>query len=303
MDDIVAAAMGDIALVLMVSMLFGRLAARCGQPPVIGQIRAGIALGPSVLGRLPGHLTVRLFPAGALLSLNVIAQVAVVIAMFVVAYELDWQRFGLPRRVQALIAAAALLVPMGLGAGAALTLRSQFAALGEPHLSRSLVLFTGVAVSITALPVLAAIVRERGISGSTASVAATAAAGIMDVAAWLILAVVLSGTVSKDGRPWPLTLLLFGGFAALMLLAVRPALRHWINRRRSIPPERLPVVLALVLASAWVTTSLGLHPVFGGFLAGLAMPRTGSPTPTCCVPWKKSAPCCCRSSSWWPACR
>ena len=155
---------------------------------------------------------------------------------------------------------------------AVLLFRSAFAALGQSRITYSFVLFIGVAMSITALPVLAAIVRERGIAGSLAGVTATAAAGIMDVAAWLVLAAALAGTVHKPGRPLPLTLLLITGFIAVMLLAVRPALGRWITRPRSVLSNLLPLALVLALGSAWVTSSLGLHPVFGGFLAGLTMP-------------------------------
>jgi Kef-type K+ transport system membrane component KefB len=278
MDGLIADVIGDIALVLMLASLLGAAARRCGQPRVIGQILAGILLGPSLLGRLPGHLTGRLFPHPALPSLTVLSQVAIVIFMFVVGYELDWRSLRARRRAVPLVAASALLVPMALGSGATLLFRSSFAALGEPHISRSFVLFIGVAMSVTALPVLAAITRERGIAGSTAGVTATAAAGIMDVAAWLVLAAALVGTAHRPGRPWPLTLLLVSCFAAIMLLAVRPALRWWISRPDSVLSDQLLVALILALGSAWVTASLGLHPVFGGFLAGLTMPSAdGTP--------------------------
>ena len=272
MDILIADAIGDVALVLVVASLLGAIARRCRQPAVVGQILAGVLLGPSVLGHLPGHLTSRLFPHAALPSLTVLSQVAVVIFMFVVGYELDWRLLRGRHRAVTLVAASALVVPMGLGIWAALTFRSSLAALGEPHISHSFVLFMGVATSITALPVLAAIARERGIAGTTAAVTAASAAGIMDVAAWLVLAAALVGTTQKTSRPWPVTLLLISCFTAFMLLAVRPALRWWISRRRSVLSNQLPVALALALGSAWVTTSLGLHPVFGGFLAGITMP-------------------------------
>ena len=278
MDILIADVIGDVALVLVFSSLLGAIARRCGQPAVIGQIIAGVLLGPSVLGRLPGHLTSRLFPHAVLPSLTVLAQVAVVMFMFVVGYELDRRALRGRRRVVPLVAAGALLVPMGLGAGAALIFRSSLAALGEPHISHSFVLFMGVATSITALPVLAAILRERGIAGSIAGVTAASAAGIMDVTAWLVLAVALVGAVHKPGRPWPVTLLLIVCFVAVMLLAVRPALRWWMGRRRSLLSNQLMMALVLALGCAWVTASLGLHPVFGGFLAGLTMPGTdGTP--------------------------
>jgi Kef-type K+ transport system membrane component KefB len=278
MDILIADVIGDVALVLVVSALLGAAARRCGQPRVVGQILAGILLGPSLLGRLPGHLTGRLFPAAALPYLTVLSQVAIVIFMFVVGYELDRRFLRGQRRAVPLVAAAALLVPMGLGSGAALVLRGQFAAVGEPHVSHSFVLFMGVAMSVTALPVLAAIVRERGIAGTTAGVTAMTAAGIMDVAAWLALAAALVGSAHHPGRPWPVTLLLTAGFAVVMLLVVRPVLRWWMGQSRFVLSSQLPVALALALGSAWVTASLGLHPVFGGFLAGLTMPSAeGTP--------------------------
>jgi Kef-type K+ transport system membrane component KefB len=272
MNAIIADVIGDIVLVLVVAFLLGAVARRCRQPAVVGQILAGVLLGPSVLGHLPGHLTSRLFPHAALPSLTVLSQVAVVIFMFVVGYELDRRSLRGRHRAVALVAASALGVPMGLGVGAAFIFRSNLAALGERHISHSFVLFMGVAVSITALPVLAEIAREHGIAGTTAGVTAASAAGIMDVTAWLVLAAALVGTTQRSSRPWPVTLLLIICFVAFMLLAMRPALRWCISRRRFVLANQLPVALALALGSAWVTTSLGLHPVFGGFLAGLTMP-------------------------------
>lgn len=280
MDSLIADVIGDVALMLVVSSLLGAIARRCGQPAVIGQILAGILLGPSLLGRLPGHLTSRLFPHTVVPYLTVLSQVAIVIFMFAVGYEIDRRSLHGRRRAAPLVAAAALLVPMSAGSGTVLIFRSRFAALGQPDFSQSFVLFMGVAMSVTALPVLAAIVRERGIAGSVAGVTATTATGIMDVAAWLALAVALVGTAHKPGIPWPVILILISCFAAIMLLAVRPVLRWWIVRERSLLSNPLPVALALTLGSAWVTASLGLHPVFGGFLAGLTMPSaTGTPDP------------------------
>jgi Kef-type K+ transport system membrane component KefB len=279
-DILIADVIGDVALVLVVATLLGAVARRCGQPTVVGQILAGVLFGPSVLGHLPGHLPSRLFPHAALTSVNVLAQVAVVMFMFVVGYEIDRRSLRGMRRAVPLVAASALLVPIGLGTGAAVVLRSRFEALGELHVNSSFALFMGVAVSITALPVLAAITRERGIAGSVPGLTAVSAAGIMDVVAWLVLAAALVGTAQKPGRPWPVTLLLIGCFVLIMLLVVRPGLRWWLGRRSSVLSSQLPVALVLALGSAWVTASLGLHPVFGGFLAGLTMPSAdGTPDP------------------------
>jgi Kef-type K+ transport system membrane component KefB len=291
-DVIIADVIGEIALVLVLASLLGAVARRLGQPRVIGQILAGIVLGPSVLGQLPGHLTSRLFPKPTLLPLSVLANVAVVIFMFVVGYELDTRsRRGGAGRAAPMVAGAALLVPMGLGIAAVFAFRPGFQSLGEPHhLSRSFILFMGVAVSITALPVLASIVRDRGIAGTTAAVTATTAAGLMDVAAWLVLAAALAGTAGHPGRPLALTAALIAAFAAAMLGIVRPALRWWITRKRSVLASQVPIALALALGSAWVTATLGLHPVFGGFLAGLTMPAlTAAPDPDVLRPLEQAA--------------
>ena len=273
LDILTADVIGDVAIVVGAASLLGAVARRCGQPTVVGQILAGILLGPSLLGRLPGHLTDRLFTHPAVPYISVIAQLAVVIFMFSVGYEIDFRALRGRGRAAPLVAAGALAVPLALGTGLAVAGRRTFTAIGEPSAgSRSFVLFMGVAISVTALPVLASIVRERGLAGTAVGTIATAAAGIMDVTAWLVLAAALVGTSAAGQRPWPVTVLLLAGFVVVMLAAVRPALRWWIRRPGALLSNQVPLVLVLVVASAWVTASLGLHPVFGAFLAGLAMP-------------------------------
>jgi Kef-type K+ transport system membrane component KefB len=270
-DAVIAAVIGDIALVFMIASLLGALARKCGQPAVIGQILTGVILGPSLLGRLPGHLTSHLFPSDALPFLNVLAQVAVVIFMFAVGYEIEFGTLRDHGRVVPSVALGALVVPMGLGIACALLLRPEFADLGIGHEGRSFVLFLAAATSITALPVLASIVRERNLAGTTAGVIAVAAAGIMDVLAWLVLAAALIGTGHSGRFSLPVTVLLIGCFVVVMLAAVRPAVSWWTNRRQSVLSSPVPVAFALAMGSAWVTASLGLHPIFGAFLAGLTM--------------------------------
>ena len=275
MDNLIADVIGDIALVLVVSALFGAAARRCGQPTVIGQILTGVVLGPSLLGRLPGHLTSRLFPAQVLPYLNVLSQIAVVIFMFAVGYEIKFGAIRGRGRTVPLLAASAFAVPFTLGIGCALLLHSDFTAIGVTHQGRSFVLFIGVACSITALPVLAAIARERGLAETRVGVIATAAAGAMDVIAWLGLAAALIGSGHSGRFPWLVTLLLLGCFVTVMLSAVPRLLSWWMGRPNSVLSNPVPVAFALAMGAAWVTASLGLHPIFGGFVAGLAM-RAGS---------------------------
>jgi Kef-type K+ transport system membrane component KefB len=273
-DAVIADVIGDIALVFVIASLLGALARKCGQPVVIGQILTGVILGPSLLGRLPGHLTGHLFPSQALPYLNVLAQVAVVIFMFAVGYEIEFGTLRRHGRVVPLTALAALAVPMGLGIGCVLLLRPEFASIGIANEGRSFVLFMAAAMSITALPVLASIVRDRNLAGTTAGVISTAAAGIMDVLAWLVLAAALIGTGHSGRFSLPVVVVLLVCFVAVMLVAVRPAVSWWTSRRQSVLFSPVPVAFALALASAWVTASLGLHPIFGAFLAGLTMRGT-----------------------------
>jgi len=278
LNTAVADVTGDIALVIVVSSVLGTVARRLGQSAVIGQIMTGVLLGPSVLGRLPGHLTSLLFPHRVLPDLTVLAQVAVAIFMFAVGYEIDLARLRGHGRVVPLVAAAALVVPMGLGLACALFFRSGFTAIGEVHQGRSFLLFVGVAVSITAMPVLAAIVRERDLVGTVGGAVATAAAGSMDVAAWLLLAAALIGSGHSGPFSLPVTIVLAGSLVAFMLTLVPRTLRWWTHRATSVLSDPVPLSFALAMGCAWVTSSLGLQAVFGGFLAGIAM-RAGHREP------------------------
>jgi Kef-type K+ transport system membrane component KefB len=270
-DSVAAAVIGDVTLVIAVSALLSAVARRCRQPAVIGQMLTGIVLGPSLLGRLPGHLTVYLFPHQVLPYLAVLAQIAVVLFMFVVGYEIELGAIRGRGLTVPLVATSALAVPFALGMGCVILFRSDFTAVGEAHQDRSFLLFMGVTCSITALPVLAAIVRERGLAGTRAGTTATLAAGTMDVLAWLALAVALIGSGHSARFSWWVTLFLISCFVAAMLFVIAPLLSWWMGRSKSILSNPAPVAFALAMGSAWVTASLGLQAVFGGFLAGLAM--------------------------------
>ncbi|MET7730692.1 cation:proton antiporter [Streptomyces sp. NPDC005402] len=270
--DVTTAVLGDIAVILLVSTLLGGLARRLGQPAVIGQILTGVVLGPTLLGRLPGNPTGRLFPPDALPYLSVLAQVAIVTFMFVVGYELNLGSLRASGRTTLSVAAVALLVPMTLGAGMVEFLPSVFSAVGEHAVgSRSFVLFMAVAVSITALPVLAAIIRDTGIAGTRAGVVALSAAGLMDIGAWTALAAAMPG--ESHGLSVPKTVALTVVLGLGGVLVVRPLLSRWMDRPGGLFASQLPVAIILATSCAWATSQLGLHAVFGGFLAGLLMPR------------------------------
>jgi Kef-type K+ transport system membrane component KefB len=272
-DALTADVIGDIALVLGTSSLLGALARRIGQPTVVGQITAGVVLGPSVLGRLPGNLTERLFTHDAVPFITLIAQIAVVIFMFGVGYEIDVRSVRRHRRPVAFVAVGAIAVPLAIGTTVALTMDHLGSLHGSHTEGRSFVLFFGVATSITALPVLAAIVRERGLAGTTVGDIAASAAGFMDVVAWLVLAAAVVGTDMAGDRPLLQTAALLAAFVAAAVVVVRPLLNRVLLRPGSNLSNMAPVALVLAAGGAWVTASLGLHPIFGAFVAGLVMPK------------------------------
>ncbi|MFE7121178.1 cation:proton antiporter [Streptomyces sp. NPDC057654] len=290
-EEITTVVIGDVALIVVVSWLLGAAARRCGQPAVIGHIVAGIAMGPTLLGRLPGDPTERLFPSEVLPFLSVLSQIAIVLFMFVAGYEIDARQLRGGGRAAATVAVSALLIPAGLSAGAVGLFHGTFAAVDPSRADgRPFVLFMMVATSITALPVLVAIVRERRLTGTAEGTVATTAAGLMDVMAWLVLAAALAGTGHAPDLAWQVSLALLAVFTAGMFLVVRPLLGWWLGHFRVAVAHQVTVALALALGSAWVTASLGLHPVFGGLLAGLTMPRReGAPDPDVLRPMEQSA--------------
>lgn len=265
-DSQVAEMLSDLALITVVALLVGRLARLLGQPPVLGEIVAGILMGPTLLH---GAVARDLFPTGVRPSLGALSDVGLVVFMFVVGLEFDHERVRGCGRVATSIASGAMLLPFGLGSLLALDL----AAREHPAHRLAFVLFLGVALSITAFPVLARILADRGMTASLLGAIALSAAAICDLAAWMMLAVV-QAIAGGTGHHWLVLLVLPYG------IALRYALRRLTARFGSVLTEHSGPVLALVLAgllgSAALTQAVGLHFVFGAFLFGLALPREGT---------------------------
>ncbi|MFI8091912.1 cation:proton antiporter [Streptomyces sp. NPDC086080] len=261
------------ALVLTAGHAAGWLARRLKQPYIVGQLAAGIALGPSLLGSVAPDAYTLLFPEQIGTALRGLAQFALVVFLFAVGYELDLKILGTRARTVVGVALTAFLVPMAVGSGCALLFREQLRALDVPHLSPGTVVFAGVALSITAVPVLTAIVRENGLASTVPGVVAVSAAGLLDVLGWTVLA----GTLLEngDGRelPWQWRALLAAGFLTLTLVAARPLLRRLLWRTRMEPLLRLSLLIGFAFAAASVTQYLGLHAICGALLAGIVCPR------------------------------
>jgi Kef-type K+ transport system membrane component KefB len=255
----------DLTLILVAALAFGWMARRIGQPPVVGEILAGILLGPSLFS---GVISRSLFPISVRPFLSAVADLGLIAFMFIVGMELDRRtRRGLGR-VTAATALGATLLPFGLGLLLAVYLASQ----DRVQHRLGFVLFIGVATSITAFPVLARIVTDRGMNRTFVGTAALSAAAVCDLTAWTLLAVVQA--IVRGVSQWQVVLII--PFAALMLLAIRPLLRRVlsgpVDPGNPAPAGQLALVLAGLLTSAAITQLLGLQFVFGAFLFGLIMP-------------------------------
>ncbi len=263
----------QIIVILVVAGLFSRLFRRIGQPPVMGEMIAGIILGPSVLGLLYPHAMAFIFPASSLETLRLLSQIGVVLFMFVVGMELNVRHVREKGSAAVMISHASIIVPFLLGAALSLFLYKDLAPPGTSF--NAFALFIGVAMSITAFPVLARILEDRGMSQSSLGSIAITCAAVDDVTAWCILALVIA-LVRASGVAVSLitiafTLLFVGG----MLFLVRPQLGRMANettdtRRHS---RRLVAgMLVFVLACALFTETIGIHALFGAFVAGVVMP-------------------------------
>lgn len=273
-DAMITHLVGATALILIVAHAAGWLSRRLGQPTIIGQLVAGIALGPTMLAEISPGLAGTLFPPALTPVLTGLAQIALVLFLFAVGYELDLRLLKGRARSVVAVSLAAFLLPMAAGCGAALLFHEQLAELGAPErMTASSVLFFGVALSITAVPVLTAIVREKGLAGTVPGIVAVSAAGIIDVMGWTVLVAALLESDGAGGTTWQVRLLLLVAFLVAMLFGARPVLRVLLWRAGVDPSMRLAVLVGFAFASAWVTNALGLHVIFGALLAGVVTPR------------------------------
>jgi Kef-type K+ transport system membrane component KefB len=263
----------QIIVIIVAARLFGAVFRRIGQPPVMGEMIAGIALGPSVLGLIFPQAMGFLFPPSSMNTLSVLSQIGVVLFMFIVGMELDIEHLRQKAAAAVMVSHASIIVPFLLGAAFALLLYPTLAPAGTSF--AAFALFMGIAMSITAFPVLARILEDRSLSQSRLGSIALACAAIDDVSAWCILAVVIAIVKAAGLGPSLVTVALTLVFVGAMLFLVKPQLASLIEKRLEDPKRArglLAGVLAFVLASALFTESIGIHALFGGFLAGVVMP-------------------------------
>jgi Kef-type K+ transport system membrane component KefB len=268
-DQEVQLFLADLAIIILLARLFGMAAKRFGQPPVLGEIIAGILLGPTFFH---GKITATLFPITVRPPLSALANLGVVMFMFVVGYELDQRLIRGRGRVAVSVSASSIILPLSLGAGLGTWLASRHHVPGVLPFA----LFVGAAMSVTAFPVLARILTDRGMHRTRIGGLALACAAIDDVLAWSLLGVVAA--IAGAGGQQP-RLLLVPAYAAVMFGFVRPLLRRLMDvyqRQGRLTPNVLAAVLIGLLLSSYATDWIGLKYIFGAFLFGVVMPREGA---------------------------
>ncbi|MFD9688215.1 cation:proton antiporter [Kitasatospora sp. NPDC059088] len=271
--------LADVAVVLLTGVALTPLRTRLRQPAVVGEIAVGVVLGHGVLGLLPGDPTERLFPPAARAHLAVLAQLGIVLFMFAAGWELDLRRLAGRARTVLAVTTASLALPFALAAVLAAALLARHPALAGPAATPALfTVFLGIALSASALSVLARIVEENRLQADGTGVLATACGALTEILLWCAVAAVAAAAHGPDHGGLPAALARIAGCAAALVLLVRPLLRRLLlgPARRAVTDRPLLVLLAVAgaaLLCAWTASRLGLHAVIGAFALGLAMPR------------------------------
>lgn len=264
----------QVIVIVVAARTLGALFLKIGQPSVIGEMVAGILLGPSLLGLLAPGVQELLFPASSMGALRLLSQIGVILFMFVVGIELDVRHLRQKADAAVVVSHASIIVPFFLGSASALLLYRSLAPAGVAF--SAFALFIGVAMSITAFPVLARILEERRLSGSQLGATAIACAAVDDVTAWCLLAVVVALARANGLAGSLMTIALTLAFIALMLFAVKPLAARLASRRAEArnggSAGLLAVIFSFIFASALFTEMIGIHALFGAFLAGVCMP-------------------------------
>jgi Kef-type K+ transport system membrane component KefB len=262
----------QIVVICSVARAVGWLFARVHQPRVVGEIVAGILLGPSLLGWLAPSAMESLFPPQGLGALYSLSQVGLLLFMFQVGLELDVGKLRRMGRAVVLTSNISILVPFVAGAGLALFLHAR---LSEPSVPVWVfALFMGTAMSVTAFPVLARILAERGLLRSRVGSIAISCAAVDDITAWCLLALLTAMVRTGAGTPLWVTLGGLAVYVIVMLTLVRPLLsRSRAFEAKEPATDALVVAVMLAFLSAWATEWLGVHALFGAFFAGAVLPR------------------------------
>lgn len=266
--------LGQMIVIILVARTFGILAQKIGQPAVVGEVIAGIMLGPSLLGLLFPEISATLFPPQSLGNLQLLSQVGLILFMFVIGMELDLRALRNKAHDAVVISHASIIVPFALGVCFAYF---TYETLAPQSINfTSFALFMGIAMSITAFPVLARIVQERGIQKTRLGTIAITCAAADDITAWCALAAVIAIAKAGSLGSSVFVMLMAIAYVALMLKVVKPFLRRVADLHSSRESLTQPIVaiffLTLILSS-YVTEVIGIHALFGAFMTGAIIPE------------------------------
>jgi Kef-type K+ transport system membrane component KefB len=263
----------QMTIVLLVAMLCGWLARKLGQARVIGEIIGGILIGPSVFGRFAPHVAQKIFPLSSLGNFEQLSTIGLVLFLFLIGAELDYGHLRRERKTAIYASTVSIFIPFVMAAIVAHSLRIRFAPHGIGRIP--FVVFLGISMSITAFPVLARILEERKLQSTPLGATALMCAAADDVVAWLLLAFGLTMLGGGGSMSLPMRMLWLVVYLVVMMFGLRP-LGEWLARRHNetgLSCELMGVMLAVVLISSAATEAIGVHPLFGAFIAGLCFPR------------------------------
>lgn len=261
----------QLLVVIAAARITGRVFAGIGLPAVVGEMTAGILLGPSLLGHLAPGAFAFVFPADSLGTLKLFSQIGICLFMFAVGMELKAEHLRHKVHSAVVVSHASIFVPFMLGVMLATLLYDSMA--GPDATFKGFALFMGISLSITAFPVLARILQERGLTATPLGATAIACAAVDDITAWSVMAFVVAISRSVSLSSAVLTLALALIFVAVMLLVVKRVLPKWLDVSGLEPSSgTLATVVCVMLAASLCTEIIGIHALFGAFLAGAVMP-------------------------------
>lgn len=267
----------QILSIILIARLFGWLMNRIGQPTVIGEIIAGIFLGPSLLGLVFPQLSNFLFPPESLVHLQFLSQIGLILFMFIIGMELDVGILKKSAHDAVVVSHASIIIPYFLGVLLAYFLYENFAP--DTISFTAFALFIGIAMSITAFPVLARIIQERDLTKDHLGTLAITCAAVDDVTAWSLLAVVIAIVKAGDITGALLTIFFSIVYIIFMLFLIKPLLNRIAQThftRETVNKPILAILFGILLISSYLTEVIGIHALFGAFMAGVIIPANQS---------------------------
>lgn len=266
--------LAQIITIIVVARILGWICKKIGQPTVIGEIIAGILLGPSLVGSLLPGFSDALFPVSSLGNLQFLSQIGLILFMFMVGMELELKTLKNKAREAVLISHASIIIPFALGMILAYYIYGNFAPPNIQFLSFAL--FIGIAMSITAFPVLARIVHERGIHKTRLGAIVITCAAVDDITAWSLLAAVIAIVKAGTFVSSLYTIAIAVGYVFLMIKVVRPFLKRvgdLFPSRQNMSKQVVAIYFIVLILSSLATEIIGIHALFGAFMAGTIMPE------------------------------